>query len=58
MRVHINCALRGNMNLHMYDPTLKLVQAVRNPNPPSMPKSPSCDAPLSQTEEDTDQPAS
>jgi hypothetical protein len=34
MRRHINFALRGNMNIHMYDPTLKLVQAVRNPNPP------------------------
>lgn len=34
MRRYINFALRGNMNIHMYDPTLKLVQAVNNPNPP------------------------
>mmetsp|Transcript_15218 Transcript_15218/g.25266 ORF Transcript_15218/g.25266 Transcript_15218/m.25266 type:complete len:601 (+) Transcript_15218:90-1892(+) len=36
MRRHINFALRGNKNIHMYDPTLKLVQAVRNPNPPKV----------------------
>lgn len=36
MRRHINFALLGNMNIHMYDPTLKLVQAVRNPNPPKV----------------------
>ena len=36
MRRHINFALTGNMNIHMYDPTLKLVQAVRNPNPPKV----------------------
>lgn len=36
MRRHINFALGGNMNIHMYDPTLKLVQAVRNPNPPKV----------------------
>ena len=32
MRKYINFALRGNMAVHMYDPTLKLVQAVNNPN--------------------------
>lgn len=36
MRQHINFALRGNMNIHMYDPTLKLVQAIKNPNPPKV----------------------
>lgn len=33
MRKYINFALTGNTNIHMFDPTLKLVQAIRNPNP-------------------------